>query len=176
MDDKDQPFGVGRLRWVSTRWLERHLDHGWTILDTQPDVHDYIMSHIPGAVYLAEKTLRAPLKGLPAQILSLEMVAGLFGRVGIDNTRPVVVYTAKGGFKGWGEGLEQFMVAYTLTRMNHGEVSSATSARGYEDGGTPARARHESLEESRIPHETRLSRSAIDARGKRISYSQKDIC
>jgi thiosulfate/3-mercaptopyruvate sulfurtransferase len=80
------------------------------------------MSHVPGAVYLAEKTLRSPLRGLPAQILAPEMVAGLFGRVGIDNTKPVVVYTAKGGFKGWGDGLDQFMVAYTLARMNHGEV------------------------------------------------------
>jgi thiosulfate/3-mercaptopyruvate sulfurtransferase len=118
----DEPRGSGDLRWVSTAWLEGHLGDDMTILDTQPDCHDYFQAHIPGAVELEEKTLRAPLRGLPAVILRPSHVASLFGRVGISNDRPVVVYTAKGGWKGWGDGLEQCMVAYVLLRMGHGKV------------------------------------------------------
>jgi thiosulfate/3-mercaptopyruvate sulfurtransferase len=118
----DEPIGSGALRWVSTAWLEGHLGDDATILDTQPDCHDYFMAHIPGAVALEEKTLRAPLRGLPAVILRPSHIASLFGRVGISNDKPVVVYTAKGGWKGWGDGLEQCMVAYVLLRMGHGKV------------------------------------------------------
>lgn len=118
----DEPRGSGDLRWVSTAWLEGHLGDDLTILDTQPDCHDYFLAHIPGAVELEEKTLRAPLRGLPAVILGPSHVAYLFGRVGISNDKPVVVYTAKGGWKGWGDGLEQCVMAYVLLRMGHKEV------------------------------------------------------
>jgi thiosulfate/3-mercaptopyruvate sulfurtransferase len=117
-----KPYGVGNLKWVSSGWLEMHLGDDFTILDVQPDCHDYFLAHIPGAVELEEKTLRAPLRGLPAQILRPSMVAALFGRVGISMEKPVVVYTAKGGWKGWGDGLEQCMMAYVLLRMGHSEV------------------------------------------------------
>ena len=122
MGQIDEPRGSGELRWVSTGWLESHLGDDMTILDTQPDCHDYFLAHVPGAVHLEDKTLRAPLRGLPAQILRPSMVAALFGRVGITTKKPVVVYTAKGGWKGWGDGLEQCMMAYVLLRMGHGEV------------------------------------------------------
>lgn len=122
MKRDDRPFGFGKLKWVSTSWLVDHLGDELTILDVQPDVHDYFMGHIQGAVYLADKTLRAPLRGLPAQILTPEIISGIFSRVGIANTKAVVVYTAKGGFRGWGGGLDQCMMAYTLLRMSHEEV------------------------------------------------------
>jgi len=122
MKTDKEPFGFGRLRWVSTEWLENHLEDDSVFLDTQPNVHDYLMAHIPGARYLCESTLSAPVRGVPAQILPPEHVGRLFGGEGIDNDTPVAVYTAKGGFKGWGDGLEQYMVAYTLLRMGHREV------------------------------------------------------
>jgi thiosulfate/3-mercaptopyruvate sulfurtransferase len=118
----DEPRGSGDLRWVSTAWLEGHIGDDLTILDTQPDCHDYFQAHVPGAVALEEKTLRAPLRGLPAVIIRPSMAAALLGRVGISNDKPVVVYTAKGGWKGWGDGLDQCMMAYVLLRMGHGEV------------------------------------------------------
>jgi thiosulfate/3-mercaptopyruvate sulfurtransferase len=118
----DKPRGSGDLRWVSTEWLEEHLGNDLTVLDTQPDCHDYFLAHIPGSVELEEKTLRAPLRGLPAVILQPRLVASLFGRVGISNDKPVVIYTAKGGWRGWGDGLEQCMVAYVLLRMGHKKV------------------------------------------------------
>jgi thiosulfate/3-mercaptopyruvate sulfurtransferase len=45
-----------------------------------------------------------------------------FRRVGLEPDRPVVVYTGKGLFKGWGDGLEQTMMAYTLARFGHHNV------------------------------------------------------
>jgi hypothetical protein len=45
----DKPVGVSELRWVSTGWLEEYLENGLTVLDVQPDCHDYFMAHIPGA-------------------------------------------------------------------------------------------------------------------------------
>jgi thiosulfate/3-mercaptopyruvate sulfurtransferase len=118
----DEPRGFGELKYVSSGWLEKHLKDNMTILDVQPDCMDYFKAHIPGAVALEEKTLRAPLRGMPAVFLRPGFIAGLFGRVGISNERPVVVYTAKGGWRGWGDGLEQCVMAYVLLRMGHKEV------------------------------------------------------
>jgi thiosulfate/3-mercaptopyruvate sulfurtransferase len=92
------------------------------ILDVQPNVHDYIMEHIPGAVYMNEGLLRVPLHGLPAQYVPPEAIEPLFRRVGLMPDVPVVVYTGKGAFKGWGDGLEQTMMAYTLARFGHNHV------------------------------------------------------
>ncbi len=122
MKTDEKPYGFGRLKWVSTNWLANHLGDDMIILDVQPDIHDYILTHIPGAVYLAEKTLRVPLKGTPGVILSPDIIGQIFGREGITNKTPVVVYTAKGGFRGWGDGLDQCMMAYTLLRMDHQEL------------------------------------------------------
>lgn len=45
---KTYPYGKGRVKWVSTAWLEDHLDEGTlNLIDAQPSVHDYIMEHIP---------------------------------------------------------------------------------------------------------------------------------
>ncbi|MDP2901189.1 MAG: redoxin domain-containing protein, partial [Candidatus Bathyarchaeota archaeon] len=57
----DKPRGSGELRWVSTGWLESHLGDDMTILDTQPDCHDYFLAHVPGAVHLEDNALNFPL-------------------------------------------------------------------------------------------------------------------
>lgn len=50
---KEYPCGQGTVRWVSTEWLEERLkDKALMILDCQPNIHDYIQEHIPGAVNL----------------------------------------------------------------------------------------------------------------------------
>lgn len=122
MKTDDRPFGEGKQKWVTTEWLENNMDKDWVIMDTQPDVHDYFMAHIPGAVYFAQKLMRAPKNGLPAQMIPPKQASYLFGRIGIDNDTPVLIYTAKGGFREWGDGLEQCFMAYNLMRYNHSEV------------------------------------------------------
>ena len=58
----DKLAGFMELRWVSTGWPKGHLSGGVTVLDVQPDCHNYFMAYIPGAVALEEKTLRTFLR------------------------------------------------------------------------------------------------------------------
>jgi thiosulfate/3-mercaptopyruvate sulfurtransferase len=112
-----------RLNCTSTDWLANHLDEpSLVILDVQPNIHDYIQTHVPGAVYFCPSTLRVPLGGTPGKWIPPEAAQALFRRVGLDSELPVVVYTGTGLHKGWGDGLEQTMVAYSLVRFGHNDV------------------------------------------------------
>lgn len=120
---KQYPHGEGLVRWVDPTWLKEHMeDDELMVLDVQPNVHDYFIAHVPGAVYMNEGLLRVPLRGLPAQYAPVAAIEANFRRVGLEADRPVVVYTGKGMFKGWGDGLEQTMMAYTLARFGHNNV------------------------------------------------------
>jgi len=92
------------------------------IIDCQPNIHDYIQEHIPGAVYLNEEFLRASLKGMPNVFSTKEVVEETFRRIGVNMSQPVLVYTGLGPFKKWGDGLEQTMLAYGLSRYGHEKV------------------------------------------------------
>jgi len=112
-----------KVKWVSTDWLKKHLeDPNLMVLDTQPNIHDYITEHIPGAVYFNQNLLRIPFEGRPGVYVSENVIQRLFSRIGLKKDEPVVVYTGKGVFRGWGDGLEQTMVAYTLARFGHNNV------------------------------------------------------
>lgn len=119
---EEYPLGSGLLKWTESGWLEENLGGDFMLLDVQPNIHDYILEHIPGAVYFNPALLRVPYKGMPGKYAPEEVVGSLFGRVGISNDCPVVVYTGVGGFKGWGDGLEQTMIAYSLLRFGHNKV------------------------------------------------------
>lgn len=120
---KQYPHGTGKVKWVSTAWLDEHLhDDDLQLLDVQPNVHDYIQEHIPGARYMNEGLLRVPKLGLPAQYVHVDVIERLFRRVGLMPDTPVVVYTGVGPFSGWGNGLEQTMMAYTLARFGHDNI------------------------------------------------------
>jgi thiosulfate/3-mercaptopyruvate sulfurtransferase len=117
------PRGDGEVKLVTTDWLADHLDDpGLTILDTQPNVHDYIQEHIPGAVYLHEGVLRVPAHGFPTSYGPLACLQESFRRVGMRADRSVVVYTGKGIFSAQGEGLSQTMMAYSLAKFGHDNV------------------------------------------------------
>jgi len=116
-------FGDGAVNWVTTDWLAGRLgEDRMLVVDTQPDIHDYIKAHLPGAVYLAEKTMRVPLHGTPGKWIPKESAQALLRRIGVRKDLPVVVYTGKGLVKGWGDGLEQTMMAYSLIRFGHRHV------------------------------------------------------
>lgn len=119
---KNYPLGGGVLKWAEGGWLEENLGGEFSIIDVQPNIHDYILEHIPGAVYFNPDLLRVPYKGRPGAYMPERAVELLFRRVGLSNDFPVVVYTGVGGFKGWGDGLEQTMVAYSLIRFGHNKV------------------------------------------------------
>jgi thiosulfate/3-mercaptopyruvate sulfurtransferase len=91
-------------------------------LDVQPNVHDYIEEHIPGAIYISEGLLRTWIGGVPAQYVPPEAVQQVLRNAGIKPGMTVVVYTGTGAAKGWGDGLEQTMMAYSLARFGHDSI------------------------------------------------------
>ena len=115
MTECPYPKGKCRIKWISTEWLQDHLDdQKMMIVDVQPNIHDYIIEHIPGAVYLEEGCLRTFFKRRPGVWAPPEQIEAAFGRTGIKPELPLVVYTGEGQFKHWGDGLEQCMAAYSL--------------------------------------------------------------
>jgi thiosulfate/3-mercaptopyruvate sulfurtransferase len=116
------PCGGGPVRLVSTDWLLDHLDKEIMILDVQPNVHDYIVEHIPGAIYLNEGHFRAQIGRQPARFMPAAAIQPVLRSAGLRPDVPVVVYTGVGAAKGWGDGLEQTMVAYGLARYGHDNV------------------------------------------------------
>lgn len=122
MENFPYPPGAGGVKWVSTDWLEEHLNAGLTIIDAQPDMHDYIDEHVPGAAYLSEKLFRAPLKGVPNQYVCPEVFESVVRNIGLKTDQPAIVYTSAGNFKVQGDGYEQYVVAYTLLRFGHNKV------------------------------------------------------
>jgi thiosulfate/3-mercaptopyruvate sulfurtransferase len=122
--NKNEPYpDKGTVKWVSTDWLEKHLnDKGLMIIDTQPNIHDYIKMHIPGAVYLNPELFREPKDGIPGKFVNKEVAQELFQRIGLKNDMPVVIYTAKGEVKGWGDGLEQTMTSFCVALYGHNAV------------------------------------------------------
>ncbi len=120
---KAYPHGKGTVKWVSTDWLQSHLeDEALTILDCQPNIHDYIAEHIPGAAYLPEGLLRLSRGGTPGVFVPPESAQPVLRLLGLRASAPAVVYTGTGPVKAWGDGLEQTMVAYSLARFGHDQV------------------------------------------------------
>ncbi|MFP4170518.1 MAG: sulfurtransferase [Methanomassiliicoccales archaeon] len=70
-------------------------------------------------MYLNENFIRSYLVKKPGVFNPPETVEPYLRRAGIQRGRPAVVYTGKGPFKGWGDGLEQTMIAYSLARYGH---------------------------------------------------------
>jgi len=123
MGSTERPLGTGAVQWVSTGWLlDHHQDHGLHIVDTQPDIHDYIKAHVPGAVYLPEKTQRIFWHSQPGEWIPVEAAQALFRSLGLRADEPTLVYTGTGLVKGWGDGLEQTMLAYSQVRFGHNQV------------------------------------------------------
>lgn len=121
------PPGDGEVRWISPDWMSQHIDDDdLMLLDVQPNVHDYIMGHLPRAIYLNEGLLRAAWEGLPASYVPPESIGQVLGRAGLEPERPVVVYSGAGRYSrctaGLGDGLEQTMMAYSLLRFGHRSV------------------------------------------------------
>lgn len=114
--------GDGKVKWVSTGWLENNLDGKIMILDAQPDVHDYIKEHIPGAFYFNEWLLRQMRKNDPARYIPQKAIEAIFSKQGIVKDMPIVVYTGKGAYSRIGDGWGQTMTAYTLLRFGHNNI------------------------------------------------------
>lgn len=121
------PPGDTPVKWISTDWLKDRLDdEDLTILDVQPNVHDYIMGHIPHAIYMNEGLLRSACEGLPAVYVLPESIQPVLSCSGLEPDIPVIVYSGAGRYskctRGLGDGLEQPMMAYALLRYGLRQV------------------------------------------------------
>jgi thiosulfate/3-mercaptopyruvate sulfurtransferase len=110
------------IKYIDTNWLQSNLNAHYTILDFQPDIHDYIKEHIPGAVYINEKHFRCFYQSQPAAYVPSTVIEMIMGQAGLSNSLPVVIYGGNGRFSEQGDGLEQTMAAYTLARFGHQEI------------------------------------------------------
>jgi thiosulfate/3-mercaptopyruvate sulfurtransferase len=120
------PPGDGEVRWVSTGWLAGHLeDPGLQIIDCQPNIHDYIRGHIPGALFLEENHFRLS-RDRPGIFIPPEVAELILRRLGLRADHPVVITSSAGPLSACttfiGDGLEQTMLAYTLARYGHRKV------------------------------------------------------
>lgn len=110
------------VSWVSPEWLSDHLrDPGIIILDVRQNSHAYFIGHVPGAVWLHEAHLRSHIGTDPVRWIAPDAAEYLFSTLGIEPDLPVVVYCGTGRpdapCPGCGDGLEQYLAAYTLARF-----------------------------------------------------------
>jgi thiosulfate/3-mercaptopyruvate sulfurtransferase len=87
------------------------------LLDVRTDVFAYLKGHLPGAEYLNTETLRASEGGIPTRLLSGEAYRELFGRLGVDFGRPVVIYSA-----GESRNIDATFLAWLLAGFGHPRV------------------------------------------------------
>ena len=105
------------IKWISTIWLEDHLeDENLIIIDSQPHFMDYIENHIPGSIYMSEKLFRSYDNNRPCVHNPEKSMELILRRYGINNDIPIVIYTGKGSHGDMGNGLVQTIVAYSLIR------------------------------------------------------------
>jgi len=113
--------GSGKVKWISTDWLEDNLDNEFMIIDVQPDIHHYI-KELPGAYYFNEWFLRQIVSNVPGSYIPLEAIQAIFKKQGIKRNMSTVVYTGKGAYSNSGDGWGQTMAAYSLLRFGHNDL------------------------------------------------------
>ncbi len=172
--EMEYPFGKGPVKLVSTGWLEENMDNVIK-LDTQPDVHDYITEHLPGAVFMQERFLMCHGKGRPTAYSPVGVVEGMFRKVGLKPDMPVVVYTGKGASKGWGDGLAQTMLAYSLARFGHESIYVLDGGiDAWKSEGKKLVQEFPEVEESDFQAKERQSEFAVDMEGVKAEKDKED--
>jgi thiosulfate/3-mercaptopyruvate sulfurtransferase len=139
------PEGEGEVRWVTAGWLKEHLDDDMCIIDCQPNVHDFIRGHIPGAVYLAEESMRLSQNGMPHVWISPQHADQIFRTVGLNHDRPVLIYTRTDPNLPTGDGVPQGMMAYSLAKYGHMRILLL-------DGGLESWVRYSGKLETKYRH------------------------
>jgi thiosulfate/3-mercaptopyruvate sulfurtransferase len=110
------------MRWLGPEKFDDLLQMEPTILDCQPDVHDFIHQHIAGSVYVNEESFRLSNRGMPHVWIPRELAQPLLRQLGVDNDRPVVIYGSRGASANK-DGMAQMVVAYSLARYGHRDIS-----------------------------------------------------
>ncbi|MBD2234739.1 sulfurtransferase [Phormidium tenue] len=122
------------IDFVTPQWVAQHSsDRSLRILDVRTNPLDYINSHIPGAVNIAENTFRGPNGRLPVQFWEQQKIEALFQEAGVNSDSHVVIYSEGNSILG------STQVAYLLERGSFGgEVSILDGGfKAYKDTGLP---------------------------------------
>lgn len=122
------------IDFVTPQWVAQHSrDRNLRILDVRANPLDYIKSHIPGAVNIAENTFRGPNGRLPVQFWEQQKIESLFQEAGVNRDSHVVIYSDGNNVLG------STQVAYLLERSSHsGGVSVLDGGfKAYQDGNLP---------------------------------------
>lgn len=88
---------------------------GSTVLDTRP-LAKYLAGHIPGAIRLSDEAVREASGSLPTAMLPSDRLAELFGRLGVVDDKPALVYSDHE------DPLAATLVAYALLKAGHPHV------------------------------------------------------
>ncbi|MBD2108301.1 sulfurtransferase [Nodosilinea sp. FACHB-13] len=122
------------IDFVTPQWVAQHSgDRSLRILDVRTNPLDYISSHIPSAVNIAENTFRGPNGRLPVQFWEQQKIEALFQEAGVNSDSHVVIYSEGNSILG------STQVAYLLERGSFGgEVSVLDGGfKAYKDAGLP---------------------------------------
>lgn len=124
--EKNYPYGQGVVKWVSTEWLADHRkDSSLSIVDTQPNVHDYITEHIPGAVNLPWRGLMADDN--PATMKPDGQIQQLLKQHNVSPDKTVIIYCGTGR-----EATDEFLLlkwylGYPNVRLYEGSFTEWTA-------------------------------------------------
>jgi thiosulfate/3-mercaptopyruvate sulfurtransferase len=110
------------ITWVTDSWVKEHIEDEITVLDCQPNVHDYIRGHLPGAIYLSEESVRLYTINRPHAWVSEKLASLILSHCGVKEGKPVLVYTSLNPQSPTGDGVPQCMIAYTLARYGHERI------------------------------------------------------
>lgn len=122
------------IDFVTPQWVAEHSgDANLRILDVRTNPLDYINSHIPGAVNIAENTFRGPNGRLPVQFWEEQKIESLFQEAGVNNNSHVVIYSDGNSILG------STQVAYLLERGSYGGQVSVLDGgfKAYKDANLP---------------------------------------
>ena len=126
---------------VDTAWVAEHLgdaqvrivDGSWHLPPTGRNGHDeYLVAHIPGAVYFDIDTISDPDSTLPHMLPTAEAFAAAVGEMGISSDHRVVVYDSVGLFSAP-------RVWWMFRAFGHDNVAVMTGGfRAWQNQGRPA--------------------------------------
>lgn len=77
---------------VTTAWLASALPDQAVVLHVGGNDTRYRTSHVPGARFISIRSVAAPRRGVPNMLPELRAMATTFGRLGVGDDRPIVIY------------------------------------------------------------------------------------
>ncbi|MGI0492518.1 sulfurtransferase [Alkalinema pantanalense CENA528] len=123
-----------QIQFVAPDWVKAHAkDKNLRILDVRNSPLDYITSHVPNAINIADTVFRGPDGFLPVQYWDTAKLGDTLGKVGVNNQSHVLVYSDGRDVLG------ATMVAYLLERSGIQNIAVLDSGfAGYKGSGQAA--------------------------------------